>query len=1309
MSEKEVMDYKKQRTGKPSAVTSLSIKQSNASLNEDSDSETISVTSTKRKHKVTQQCYNKEVNMGDVEDMEDAEDMEDIHYHQSVQNDDDDDDGDDDDEVFFDCESVDSSYTIFPSKSIPESLLNETPSRCINREETTLTNTSNIVHSSDSTSANSSPAVFETHNSVHDENNQAEDSSDILSSSCFSRSSSSPPNSPIASLSGSIAYENPVNNLHTERDGTESVSDCESFHDYNITKVVDRDENNTKMLSNVSNNSPLLLNIESGNLALPEIANDGLDQNVDKDNELFESLLVTMNNAVYSSSDESEYNSDSEMSEVVGAETIEILDSDMSEAIDVTVPEMLINETSEEIDEQYRIDIEKMLHAMNESVYSDDLPTTVEDAIFTNHNLGENTPDELLITGYEMDIEPFANIFSMESDSVNERCSPGPIQRTVDEIMKRSHAEMMAAVEKTIKENLTTVRTNNNSSVSGGSLSVNMEPTTRNNQLEELDDTESDDISFVASANFDHRPSMRMWWYDAYESYEGFIYLFGKIFDEASNAYTSCCITVENIQREIYVLPRKYRVDENGNPTRQPVALNDAMLELKDLLESNNVINYQMETCRRKYAFGMPDVPREAEYIKLNYPYTDYRLPQEATCLTFNNIFGTTVSPLEGFLIQKNIMGPCWLEFNNLQSSEGNFWCSVEARIESPIDCLVVESDDTPPLNSLALSIQTKFNYSTKNNEIIAITGYYCKNVNINEQDIATLSPSERFSVTRPISSSPSFERTVINPEVDFTIIQETSEEALLRAFLAKLRSLDPDIIIGHEFSTVGLSILLQRMKFFNVKKWNVIGRRMCATLNLLAKVSVRIERYRQDHIPGKTNNVRLQDMALSELGLSREEITSDMMATFEQQGILATELARYGSFDSYLTMSIAETYGYICPDRPDWKTGFKEPLFVDENNLELCSSRKEKAESYAGGLVLDPKTGLYDDYILLLDFNSLYPSIIQEYNVCFTTMEQDYTNSVNYNAQDIPSTPSPDVDEGILPKLVDIFVNRRKEVKHLMENRDLPANIMSQYNIEQLALKLTANSMYGCLGSPTSRFYARQLAMYITSKGRRILKSTVDTTEQLGYDVVYGDTDSIMVNTQTKVFDVAKQVAEKVKEAVNQKYKLLEIGVDGYFKSTLLLKKKKYAMLSVEEGPDKLGLTEKVEIKGLDLVRRDWCNLSRSISENVLGLILLGEKSPAILEYLVSISNKIHNTEYNVDKFIIRKKLNKSPDEYDSLKSLPHVSVAKNMRRDRVPIKVGDVIAYVMCKSGLPDDSGIKACRPEEVKKGKAEISKLL
>ncbi|KAI9250709.1 DNA polymerase family B-domain-containing protein [Helicostylum pulchrum] len=919
-----------------------------------------------------------------------------------------------------------------------------------------------------------------------------------------------------------------------------------------------------------------------------------------------------------------------------------------------------------------------------------------------------------------------------------------------------------------IEQNRTTVRTNNNSSISGGSSSVDLESTTHVNQVEESDDVESDDLSYVISKSFEHQSSMRMWWYDAYEAYEGFVYLFGKIFDEACNEYTSCCVIVENIQREIYVLPRKHQVDENGNSTGQPVTLDDVKHELKNLLESNNVSNYQMETCQRKYVFGMPGVPREAEYIKLNYPYTDYQFPQEATGSTFSNIFGTTVSPLEGFLIQKKIMGPCWLEFKNLRSSQGNFWCSFETRIELPSDCLVVESDETPPLNSLALSIQTKFNYSTKNTEIIAISGYYCKSVNIYEQDVATLSPSERFSVTRPISfAGPSSKRTVINPESDFTIIQERSEELMLRAFLAKLQTLDPDIIIGHEFSTIGLSILLRRMKLFHVNTWNIIGRRISTTwpkslstsndtdettyqekLTMCGRLVCDTFLASQDVISCKSYS--LQDMALSELGISREEITSNMMVTFEQQGILATELAHYGSFDSYLSMSIAVKLkivpltkqlsnlagnlwsrciygarserneylllhsfyneGYICPDRPDWKNRFKGPLFVDENNLQLYSSRKEKAktnsESYTGGLVLDPKTGIYNDYILLLDFNSLYPSIIQEYNVCFTTMEQG-SDDANYNAQEIPSTPSPGVVEGILPKLVSIFINRRNEVKKSMKSRNISLNSRTQYNIEQLALKLTANSMYGCLGSSTSRFYARHIAMYITSKGRNILQSTVDTTEKLGYEVVYGDTDSIMVNTKTKTFGEAKQAAEQVKKAVNCKYKLLEIGVDGYFKSTLLLKKKKYAMLSVKEGPNELELTEKVEFKGLDLVRRDWCDLSRSISENVLRLILFGKKSLDIFEYLTTISNQIDNAEYDVDKFIIRKKLTKSPDEYDSSKFFPHVSVAKDMRRDREPVKAGDVIAYIMCKSGLPGDNTVKACTPEAVKKGKAEISK--
>jgi DNA polymerase alpha subunit A len=107
---------------------------------------------------------------------------------------------------------------------------------------------------------------------------------------------------------------------------------------------------------------------------------------------------------------------------------------------------------------------------------------------------------------------------------------------------------------------------------------------------------------------------------------------------------------------------------------------------------------------------------------------------------------------------------------------------------------------------------------------------------------------------------------------------------------------------------------------------------------------------------------------------------------------------------------------------------------------------------------------------------------------------------------------------------------------------------------------------MYGCLGFSSSRFHAKAIAALITRTGRETLLKTKDIAEnKLNFNVVYGDTDSIMINTGLVELSQALEMGKKLKGEVNQLYKCLEIEIDGVFKSLLLLKKKKYAALKIE------------------------------------------------------------------------------------------------------------------------------------------------
>ena len=230
------------------------------------------------------------------------------------------------------------------------------------------------------------------------------------------------------------------------------------------------------------------------------------------------------------------------------------------------------------------------------------------------------------------------------------------------------------------------------------------------------------------------------------------------------------------------------------------------------------------------------------------------------------------------------------------------------------------------------------------------------------------------------------------------------------------------------------------------------------------------------------------------------------------------------------------------------------------------------------------------------------------------------------------------DQNQGILPKLIATLVSRRREVKKLMKDKRATPEQLATWDIKQLALKLTANSMYGCLGYTQSRFYARPLAMLTTYKGREILRSTKDLAESTQLRVIYGDTDSVMINTNVDNIEEALKVGNEFKKSVNDRYKLLEIDIDNVFRRLLLHAKKKYAAINMLEVDGKY--VDKLEVKGLDMKRREYCALSKEASSRLLNEILSGEDPDVVVgkihEYLRELAQQMRDEKIPNQKYII-------------------------------------------------------------------------
>uniref|UniRef100_A0A8C9ZVL6 DNA polymerase n=1 Tax=Sander lucioperca TaxID=283035 RepID=A0A8C9ZVL6_SANLU len=820
----------------------------------------------------------------------------------------------------------------------------------------------------------------------------------------------------------------------------------------------------------------------------------------------------------------------------------------------------------------------------------------------------------------------------------------------------------------------------------------------------------------------------RFYWLDAFEdpySQPGVVYMFGKVWIESAKSYVSCCVTVRNIERTMYFLPREYKVNtKTGEVLDTPVGM-------MDVYQDANLVE-------KSYAFEIPDVPTQSEYLEVRYSAEFPALPSDLKGATFSHIFGTNTSSLEHFLLSRKIKGPCWLDIKTPQLiSQPVSWCKVEALALRTDLVTVVKDLSPPPITVMSISLKTIQNPKTHHNEIVSLSALVHYQFHMDKAPPQPPYQTHFTVVSKPADCIFPYDFKDAVRKKNGKVEIAATERTLLGFFLAKMHKIDPDVLVGHDIFGFDLEVILQRITVCKVPHWSKIGRlrranmpklggrgsfaeksatcgRLVCDVEISAKELIRCKSYhltelaaqvlKMERVTVPQENIKnlYSDsphlLYLLELTWTDTKLILQIMCelnvlplALQITNIAGNIMSRTlmggrAERNEFLLLHAFHDKNYIVPDKPSFKKAQLE--MVKPHIITHRKGKRKKKAAYAGGLVLDPKVGFYDKFVLLLDFNSLYPSIIQEFNICFTTVQREEDGS-----EDIPEIPDTNLEMGILPKEIRKLVERRKQVKQLMKQQDINPDLYLQYDIRQKALKLTANSMYGCLGFSFSRFYAKPLAALVTHKGR-----------EMNLEVIYGDTDSIMINTNSNALEEVYKLGNKVKAEVNKLYKLLEIDIDGVFKSLLLLKKKKYAALVVENhGEGRYSV--KQELKGLDIVRRDWCDLAKECGNYVIGQILSDQSRDVIVEniqkHLVELGEKVAAGTVPLNQYEIHKALTKDPQDYPDKKSLPHVHVALwiNSQGGR-RVKAGDTVSYIICKDGSTLAASQRAYALEQLQK---------
>lgn len=614
----------------------------------------------------------------------------------------------------------------------------------------------------------------------------------------------------------------------------------------------------------------------------------------------------------------------------------------------------------------------------------------------------------------------------------------------------------------------------------------------------------------------------------------------------------------------------------------------------------------------------------------------------------------TDVKPTDRYLMERFITGPCRVHG---RARAGSGYCDIaDARLQA--------GDYTPRCKVMSMDIETEGMAGA----ILSIA--------------AQCGASERVFI---VGSGPEGPDLVYVP----------TEKALLSAFFAHVADLDPDLFIGWNLVAFDLSVIQSRCTHLGLRLGlgrggeravilpppgpnrrhvaRLPGRVALDGMGLMRAATYSFERFSLDHVArellGRGKRIdqpenRLQEilrmyredkLAFAAYNLEDCRLVTDIFAharlipfAIERQRMTGLMMDRAGgsvaSFD-FLYLPRMHRQGHVASDIGDFEAS-------DENRAS------------PGGYVLPSRPGLHDN-VLVLDFKSLYPSIIRTFKIDPIGLSRPSDSEEQTDEDLIPGYDGAEFSRQrhILPDLIADLMDARARAK---QAGDQP---LSQ------AIKILMNSFYGVLGTTACRFFNPRLVSSITRRGHDIILRSRDFLDERGHDVIYGDTDSLFIllgsgHTPDECrrigADLAEQVSDWWRTILAQEHRLdshLEMEFEThylrFFMPTLRGSQrgsaKRYAGLVVDANGDR-----DIVIKGLEAVRTDWTPLARDFQRELLRRAFLDRP---VHGYITNVRLRLLAGQFD-DQLVYRKRLRRPLDSYTK-NVPPHVRAARLLDRE--------------------------------------------